>query len=39
MLVKVDEVEFIKVICEVGCNGVIELGVGFKIIKVMVVDY
>lgn len=31
--VKVDEVEFIKVIREVGRNGVIELGVGSKTIK------
>ena len=37
--VKVDEVEFIKVIREVGRNGVIELGVGSKSIKVMVSDY
>ncbi len=37
--VKVDEVEFIKVIREVGRNGVIELGVGSKTIKVMVADY
>ena len=37
--VKVDEVEFIKVIREVGRNGVIELGVGSKTIKVMVSDY
>ncbi|MCZ2499560.1 50S ribosomal protein L25/general stress protein Ctc [Xylophilus sp. Kf1] len=35
--VKVDEVEFIKVIREVGRNGVIDLGVGSKTIKVM--DY
>ncbi len=39
MSVKVDEVEFIKVIREVGRNGVIELGVGSKTIKVMVADY
>ena len=32
-------VEFIKVIREVGRNGVIELGVGSKTIKVMVADY
>ena len=31
--VKVDEVEFIKVIREVGRNGVIDLGVGSKSIK------
>ncbi|GAB1613771.1 MULTISPECIES: 50S ribosomal protein L25/general stress protein Ctc [Mammaliicoccus] len=37
--VKVDEVEFIKTIREVGRNGVIELGVGSKSIKVMVSDY
>ncbi|ANZ34193.1 50S ribosomal protein L25/general stress protein Ctc [Staphylococcus carnosus] len=37
--VKVDEVEFIKVIREVGRNGVIDLGVGSKTIKVMVADY
>ena len=37
--VKVDEVEFIKVIREVGRNGVIDLGVGSKTIKVMVSDY
>ncbi|MBF7025902.1 50S ribosomal protein L25/general stress protein Ctc [Staphylococcus kloosii] len=37
--VKVDEVEFIKVIREVGRNGVIELAVGSKTIKVMVSDY
>ncbi|MBF7017904.1 50S ribosomal protein L25/general stress protein Ctc [Staphylococcus durrellii] len=37
--VKVDEVEFIKVIREVGRNGVIELTVGSKTIKVMVSDY
>lgn len=37
--VKVDEVEFIKVIREVGRNGVIDLGVGSKSIKVMVSDY
>lgn len=37
--VKVDEVAFIKVIREVGRNGVIELGVGSKTIKVMVSDY
>lgn len=37
--VKVDEVEFIKTIREVGRNGVIELGVGSKTIKVMVSDY
>ncbi len=37
--VKVDEVEFIKVIREVGRNGVIDLGVGSKSIKVMVADY
>lgn len=37
--VKVDEPEFIKVIREVGRNGVIELGVGSKSIKVMVSDY
>ncbi|MDN8910359.1 50S ribosomal protein L25/general stress protein Ctc, partial [Staphylococcus aureus] len=37
--VKVYEVEFIKVIREVGRNGVIELGVGSKTIKVMVADY
>lgn len=37
--VKVDEVEFIKLIREVGRNGVIELGVGSKQIKVMVSDY
>ncbi|UBH08549.1 50S ribosomal protein L25/general stress protein Ctc [Macrococcus armenti] len=37
--VKVDEPEFIKVIREVGRNGVIELGVGSKTIKVMVSDY
>ena len=39
MSVKVDEVEFIKVIREVGRNGVIELGVGSKTIKAMVADY
>ncbi|RIN25134.1 50S ribosomal protein L25/general stress protein Ctc [Mammaliicoccus vitulinus] len=37
--VKVDEIEFIKTIREVGRNGVIELGVGSKTIKVMVSDY
>ena len=37
--VKVDEVEFIKIIREVGRNGVIDLGVGSKTIKVMVSDY
>lgn len=37
--VKVDEPEFVKVIREVGRNGVIELGVGSKAIKVMVSDY
>ncbi len=37
--VKVDEVEFIKVIREVGRNGVIDLGVGSKSIKVMMSDY
>ena len=37
--VKVDEVEFIKVIREIGRNGVIDLGVGSKSIKVMVSDY
>lgn len=37
--VKVDEVEFIKTIREAGRNGVIELGVGSKSIKVMVSDY
>ena len=37
--VKVDEVEFIKDIREVGRNGVIDLGVGSKTIKVMVSDY
>lgn len=37
--VKVDEPEFIKVIREVGRNGIIELGVGSKTIKVMVSDY
>ncbi|MHB7919932.1 50S ribosomal protein L25/general stress protein Ctc [Staphylococcus hominis] len=37
--VKVDEVEFIKVIREVGRNGIIDLGVGSKTIKVMVSDY
>ncbi|WP_419895184.1 50S ribosomal protein L25/general stress protein Ctc [Macrococcus psychrotolerans] len=37
--VKVDEPEFVKVIREVGRNGVIELGVGAKTIKVMVSDY
>lgn len=37
--VKVDEVEFIKVIRDVGRNGVIDLGVGSKTIKVMVSDY
>lgn len=37
--VKVDEPEFVKVIREVGRNGVIELGVGSKTIKVMVSDY
>ena len=37
--VNVDEVEFIKVIREVGRNGVIDLGVGSKTIKVMVSDY
>ncbi|NAM82183.1 50S ribosomal protein L25/general stress protein Ctc, partial [Staphylococcus epidermidis] len=37
--VKVDELEFIKVIREVGRNGVIDLGVGSKTIKVMVADY
>lgn len=37
--VKVDEVEFIKVIREVGRNGVIDLGVGSKSIKVMVSNY
>lgn len=37
--VKVDEVEFIKVIREVGRNGVIELTVGSKSVKVMVSDY
>ena len=37
--VKVDEVESIKVIREVGRNGVIDLGVGSKTIKVMVADY
>lgn len=37
--VKVDEVEFIKTIREVGRNGVIELGVGSKSIKFMVSDY
>ncbi|WP_414048869.1 50S ribosomal protein L25/general stress protein Ctc [Macrococcus animalis] len=37
--VKVEEVEFIKVIREVGRNGVIELEVGSNTIKVMVSDY
>lgn len=37
--VKVDEIEFIKTIREVGRNGVIELAVGSKSIKVMVSDY
>ena len=37
--VKVDEAESIKVIREVGRNGVIDLGVGSKTIKVMVSDY
>ena len=37
--VKVDEVELIEVIREVGRNGVIDLGVGSKTIKVMVSDY
>ena len=37
--VEVDEPEFVKVIREVGRNGVIELGVGSKAIKVMVSDY
>ncbi|WP_369044562.1 50S ribosomal protein L25/general stress protein Ctc [Staphylococcus chromogenes] len=37
--VKVDEVEFIKIIREVGRNGVIDLGAGSKTIKVMVSDY
>ncbi|RXK17202.1 50S ribosomal protein L25/general stress protein Ctc [Macrococcus sp. DPC7161] len=37
--VKVEEVDFIKVIREVGRNGVIDLGVGSNTIKVMVSDY
>lgn len=37
--VKVEEVDFIKVIREVGRNGVIELEVGSNTIKVMVSDY
>lgn len=37
--VKVEEVDFIKVIREVGRNGVIELEVGSNTVKVMVSDY
>ncbi len=37
--VKVEEVDFIKLIREVGRNGVIELEVGSNTVKVMVSDY